>query len=420
MQGKLEGKKLLNEIAKDIAKVAEKLDRHPADISVTEYYSGGGSFGEWQLRKAGGFGSVKATYFKSQVEKDLVAITDSKELRKQYTQLERELGDRELLLQRIKDAVGQMPAIKLSPYKPKKKVHKAQSRTLNLTLSDLHFGSDLSAALTNHQWGRIEEARALAKVVQNVVNYKVAYRDQTTLVVNILGDVIQNELHGRGSADILHFQTCRAMYLLTQALARFAENFKEVRVNFAVGNHGRDIAINPKRATAMKINALETTVYYGIINSLRNTKNIKFNFPQTPWVSYMAEGHQIYATHGDSNLNPGNPGARLEIGKIEAQVNKINASLSDHNEYKVFIVGHVHTALATQLGNGAFLIINGAMTPPDEFAKSLNIMESQQIQVMFETTKDHPVGDKRFINVTGSELDESLDEIIKPFEGLDK
>ena len=95
--------------------------------------------------------------------------------------------------------------------------------------------------------------------------------------------------------------------------------------------------------------------------------------------------------------------------------------MKDKDEYKIFIVGHVHHALATPLTNGTHLITNGALVPPNSFAQSLNIMESQQIQVLFETTPEHPVGDLRFINVTANDpyKDKSLDKIIEPFKGLD-
>lgn len=63
-------------------------------------------------------------------------------------------------------------------------------------------------------------------------------------------------------------------------------------------------------------------------------------------------------------------------------------------------------------------MINGALTPPNSYATSLNIHESPQVQVMWETTKKHAVGDTRMINAAGSSKDENLDKIIKPFTGL--
>jgi UDP-2,3-diacylglucosamine pyrophosphatase LpxH len=313
-----------------------------------------------------------------------------------------------------------MPTIKMKNRKfPRKKGKKSEPRTVNLVLSDLHFGSDLDKAEVGIQWGIKEEARSFAKVVKNVCSYKLQYRSQTKLAVFLLGDIIENELHGRTSADLLHIQTCRAIHLLTQAVGRFAEAFPEVEIYFAVGNHGRDTSVHKQRATHMKFNALETTIYYAVKVACRNLKNVKFFQPKTPYIMMESQGHKVYATHGDTHLNPGNPGRNINTGSLEGQINRINSSLKDHEEFKVFVCGHVHMPTILQLANGAHLIVNGALTPPNAFAQSLNIMESRQTQVMWESTPERAVGDTRIIDVTNDPDTPDLDSIIQPFPGLD-
>ncbi len=412
-----EGRKLLKEIAADIKRVAKAEGVEPSALSKAVYYAAGGKFSDWDLRKAGGFSAVVKAHFETSDGKDLGLITDIKEVRKRQTQLERQVGSKELFLERIKDAVSSIPKITTKPYKVNKS-RSGSERTLHINLSDLHFGSDLTLEENGHRWGVVEEARSIAKIVKNVIEYKLQYRAETKLVVNILGDIIQNELHGRTSADLLHLQTCRAIWLLTQVIARFSEHFKQVDVNFASGNHGRDTAIHQSRAVHMKFNSIETTVYFAVRTALQNLKNVTFNHPMTPWVSYEANGHKYYATHGDTHLNAGNPSKNVNIGSIEAQMNRINASLKDTDEYKVFIVGHVHLPLVTQLPNGAYLVINGALTPPDSFAQSLNIMESKPAQVLFESTDNQPVGDSRIINTGDAASEKELDKLIQPFKGL--
>lgn len=244
------------------------------------------------------------------------------------------------------------------------------------------------------------------------------YRDETELNLFVLGDVTEGELHARTSADLLHVQNCRAMYLLTQFVQQMSANFKKVTVHFAVGNHGRDMAIHKDRATALKYNAHETTIYYGVKLATKHLTNVSFVHPKTPWVEATILGHKMYATHGDTHFNPGNVGNKIDIRGLEAQANTINASLKDQEEFKVFMCGHVHTPLAMQIKNGQFIVINGALTPPNSYATSLNIHESPQVQVMWESTKKHAVGDTRMINAAGSSSDKELDKIIKPFTGL--
>lgn len=407
-------------ISKDMAKIAASLDIEPYLLTKSEYFANGPKFREWELRKVGGFIGIRNTFFEGTEKRSEVDVADLKELRLEYRKLRRDSGDLDLLIKKIKDAITEMPRITLKPYrKSLKKPTKLDPRTLNLLLSDLHFGSDLSVEEHGTAYGPVEEARALAGVVKNVCSYKMQYREQTDLVVNILGDVIENQLHGAAtSADLLHMQACRAMYLLSQAIGRFSESFPSVRVNFAVGNHGRDTSIHKQRATEQKFNAIETTIYYGIRLACQSLKNVTFNQPKLPYITYDAQGHKVYATHGDTHLNPGNPGGKIDTKSLENQTNKINASLSDKEEFAVFAVGHVHQAMVTVLSNGAALITNGPMVPPNGFANSINVVECQQIQTMWESTKKFAVGDFRFINVTDTENNQELDRLIKPFKGI--
>lgn len=412
-------KNLSDLIAKDISRVAKSLGVPPYAMTKAKYFSQNPKFSEWELRKVGGFTGIRNTYFEYSEERDEASVVESAELRSAYRKLRKEQGQTDLLMRRIEEVVAKMPKMKATPYKAKGKPKKQDKRTLSLVLSDLHFGSDLTMAEHKHNFGPIEEARALAYVVENVCSYKLEHRENTELVVNILGDIIENELHGSGSMAPIHLQTARAIWLLMQAVTKFSENFPSVVVNFAVGNHGRDIAVHKSRATDSKWNAVESTIYYAIKMACKGLKNVTFNQPLTPWVEYAAQGHNVYATHGDTNLNPGNVGSKIDVSRIEGQINKINASLNDNEEYSVFVVGHVHQALMTALSNGAYFIANGALTPPNGYAQSLNIMESQQIQVMFETTPEHAVGDFRFIRVEGYEKRSALDKIIQPFKGLE-
>lgn len=414
---KLEGKALLSAIARDIKAVADEAEVNPALLSVAKYYEFGGLFKEWQMRKVGGYNAIKKTFFEMDLEKDRASVGEVKELRKKILKTERELEYREVFLEKLKEAISKIPPIKLKAAQlPKKKKIK---RVVNALLSDLHFGSDLDERETGHKWGKIEEARCFARVVKNICNYKMQYRNETKLIVSVLGDIIENELHGPSSAAPLHEQACRAIHLLSQGIARLSEVYPEVEVYFAVGNHGRDIGVHHGRATSQKWNAVESTIYYAVKTACRHIKNVKFIQPLTPWVIYEACGHKIYNTHGDTNFSIGNPGSSVNIKAIEGAVNRLNSALKDDEKYAVIGIGHVHLSLSTQLPNGTFVIMNGALVPPNSYAQTFGIMTSPQNQVIWETTEDFPVGDQRFVNANGAEKDASLDEFIRPFEGMD-
>ena len=192
----------------------------------------------------------------------------------------------------------------------------------------------------------------------------------------LLGDIIQNQLHdprdGAPSAE----QCGRAIHLLTQAIGQFSASFPSVEVFCNTGNHGRNTGRHHGRAVNQKWDSLETIVYYAIREACKNLKNVKFTIPKTPYVVYEVFGKKIFATHGDSVLNVGYPGKAINTGRLETQVNRFNASLSDKDEYSVLVVGHVHTASITHLSNGAVTITNGALVPVDEYAVSIGLMET--------------------------------------------
>ena len=308
---------------------------------------------------------------------------------------------------------------KMNPVKVAKS-NKTIKRNLNLVLSDHHYGSDIRKDETGFQdYGRIQESRRLAAVVKEAMEYKLQYREETELTIHLLGDMIENKLHDPQDAAPLSEQVCRAIHVLNQAIARLSEVFSKVTVKCATGNHGRTLSRHEKRATSSKWDSIETIIYYSLKTSLNTFKNVSFDLPKTPYVITDVLGAKIFSTHGDTVLNPGNPGKSINTKGLEGQVNSINATLRDNQEYKVFVMGHVHVASVTQLNNGVFVITNGALCPTNGFANSIGILESYGVQVMFESVPGFPVGDIRFIRVGAKEdADASLDKIIKPWEKI--
>lgn len=294
------------------------------------------------------------------------------------------------------------------------------NRIVNVVLSDLHIGSDLKKSKTGAlDFGTLEESRRLAAVVKEIINYKPQYRKETELELLLLGDIIQGQLHDQRDGAVLAEQKCRAMHLLTQFVSQLAIYYPKIRVRCATGNHGRNTSRHRERATLDKYDSHETEIYYAVKNACSRLTNVEIFIPLTPYVSYEVFGKRILCTHGDTVLNPGNPASAINIKLLENQINKINASLSDSEEYAVAIVGHVHTASMTHLGNGTVMITNGALIPVDQFAVSIGCLESTCGQWMFESVKNYPVGDSRLIKVDAkTDKDTSLDSIIKPWSGF--
>lgn len=310
---------------------------------------------------------------------------------------------------------------KIKPHKPPS-YKEPVTRALNLILSDLHFGADIKEEETGYlNYGPVEESRRFAEIIKQTIEYKPHYRKQTELHVNLLGDIIQHKLHDPQDAAPVSVQQARAIHLLSQGFAQLAENFGKVYVYCATGNHGRDLNRHRERATSGKWDSVESVIYYSLSKILSSYKNITFVIPKTPFVIYKVLGHKVFSTHGDNVLKSGNPGKSLNIASMENQINRFNASMKDTDEIEVAIVGHTHCASVSNLNSGCAMITNGALPPVDQYTVSIGYLENRASQTIFETTKEHALGDIRFIRV-GKEQDnnEDLDKIIKPFSGFNE
>lgn len=289
---------------------------------------------------------------------------------------------------------------------------------LSVNLSDLHYGAFLDQREVPLRYSNIEEARRTAQVALWIAEHRTRKeRQEMDLVLNMLGDIIQNQLHDARDGQPLTEQFAAAVHLLTQLIVYVsAAGYRKVQVNCTPGNHGRNTARHHGRATNQKWDAIETMVYYAIKKAVSHLKNVEVNIPYTPFFTYNLFGHSIFATHGDTVLRPGYPNQSINVGDIRKQINEINSKLEHHERHRVFIVGHVHTASKTKLPNGVYFMSNGCLIPTDPFAQSIGIVDAATCQTAFESTPLHPVGFHCEIDVDEStDKDKSLDKIVSPF-----
>lgn len=299
----------------------------------------------------------------------------------------------------------------------KKKTKTKLKRIHTLMLSDLHIGADIDKEETGAStFGRVEEARRIAAVVREALDYKQQYRKETKLVVALLGDIIENSMHDARTGAVLSEQICRAIHLLVQALTALANEYEQVEVECASGNHDRIMSRHKQRAVHQKFDSYATIIYYALKSAMANVKNIKFNIPKTPMSSYNVFGMRIGYTHADTVINPGGIYSTVNVKALENQVNKMNAALPNDEEYAAILYGHTHIGHTVHLSNGTVLIGNGGLPPPDPFAVSIGTNESNSGQWIFESVPGHAVGDMRYIRVNSDiDKDSSLDKLIKPW-----
>ena len=327
------------------------------------------------------------------------------------------LGRTKLFFEQLQAAVNKSFKNKIVPvgYAKKKPSRAKMPRVLNIMLSDLHFGSALDGKDSASPYGPKEESRRLAAIVKQVVEYKVEYRKDTELVVHLLGDIIENQLHDPRVGEPLAAQVCAAIHLLSQAVGIFASHFKKVTINCATGNHGRFMSRHRERAIFQKWDSVETVIYYAVKQAASGLKNVKVEIPKTPYYVANEFGMGVFGTHGDTVFRPGNPGKSINVESIEGQVTRLKATLGNH--VKLFIAGHVHVPSMCYVGDGDVFITNGALVPANSFAVSLGTLKSVCGQTLWETVPGHIVGDYRFVTVDEkTDRDSTLDSIIQPFE----
>jgi hypothetical protein len=299
-----------------------------------------------------------------------------------------------------------------------KKHKKPVKRELHAILSDLHIGANLDPRELPHQYGWQEEARRLAKITQEIADFKVKYRDETALNINLIGDIIQGILdHDPRDGNPLAEQCGAAMHLLIQVITFLAHHFPKVTVRCVPGNHGRNVARHKARAMHQKWDAFETIVYKGIKAGVASLPNVTVEIPYTPFFIYESLGHFIMATHGDTFIEVGNPGSLINVKNLNVKLNEINATRPNGQSVELLTVGHVHVASRIRLPSGVVVMTNGALIPPDGFmVNGIGRLDSTCSQTVWESTEKFVAGDYRELTVdTDTDKDASLDKIIKPF-----
>lgn len=409
---------------RSLKRIAKDLDKPESEVTKAQFFANDiESISEWEIRKAGGYNDLKKTFFPT--TGNIEVKYGSALLRQQVAKVEKAHGqalffEKELLVA-VREHLVANPLMVHTPVKANKNAGKAK-RTVVACISDTHFGANISKeemhGLNEFSW--TIAARRMACYMEQVVNYKLDHRKETDLVIQLNGDIIAGVIHNQEwFVDLLATQFSGTVHLLTQAISYAALNFSRVKVVCTPGNHGRSMHKADKgRAMTNKWDSYETMIYLAIKAVLDvKHKNIEVVIPESPYIVYKVQGHNLVQTHGDTVINVGNPGKSLNMDSITNQVNRLTSSelFKAGEKVNIVCVGHVHVPTAQILNNGCMVMINGCLSGVDPFCSSIGIFDNTPTQLLFESTPDHPVGDIRMIQVKGADNDSRYDKIIKPF-----
>lgn len=376
------------------------------------------------IASVGHFTTIRDAFFASTPSAGRIEAVELKSIAALGRTATATLANQELFLttleKRLKSVFNSTPSCKPFGYSVSKKPHAKTQRVLSLILSDLHFGTWLDPREVPYKYTTVEEARRLASVIKRTCDFKRDYRDETELVVWLGGDLIKGLIHDVSAGLSLAEQVGDAVWLLRNALVVLAGEFKKVTVHCTSGNHDRNVTRHHQRATTGKWDSFATHIYIGVKSGVAFLPNVTVNIPRTPHIEYAPFGEQrIYATHGDTCLDAGNPGKSINTTHLENQMLRINQGEAARGlkPYGLFIVGHVHTGSLSHPATGDMLT-NGCLIPPDPFSVSIGYTSTKNGQYLLESTEHRLVGDSRFLEVDQSiDKDDSLDRIIKPWSG---
>lgn len=323
------------------------------------------------------------------------------------------VAENQNFLDHLEDLFAQHPIPGLSKIAAPKKQVRPQ-RILNLMLSDLHYGSDLRKSESGNVYGPTEEARRTAHIVKCAAEWKLQYRDETTLYLHLAGDIIEGKLHDPQFAAPQTEQFYRSVWNLSQAIQYLAHFFPQISIRCTPGNHGRRKERHNQRAVSQKWDSHENDIYGALKIALMPLKNVTVEIPLTPFYIYKCFDKQGFITHGDSVLNAGYPNRSINVESIRRQINEINTQ----NHCDFFAVGHVHTASTVRLPSGPSFMTNGCLVPSGDYGVSIGALHNTCSQQIWESVPGIILGHRMEIIVDGKvDKDASLDAIIKPFPG---
>ncbi len=378
----MNNKERLKYIIKKIKDVSDTLGIHPTELSQATFFKHVDDISPWELRKLGGLGGLKRAHFPV-VGKDLVQIREQKEVNKYVNELEKKLSEKELfekqILSAIKEAIQSIKIEKLSIPKLKKD-HKKRKMTLELMLSDIHYGKKTKTF--NLDVCRARMKQLISVLLQEIEDNNKLYNVEKVIVA-LLGDIIESyTMHGIESSLGCEFGNAKQMHSAIESLYKdvmipIAATGLQIEVPCVTGNHDR--TEHSRTFNDPGLNNMTWVIY----NSLKDLceasgmTNVKFHIPTESYVVLDIYNNQCLYEHGD-NTKANTKNA------FEALLNNRSKQVGKVIDFARF--GHYHEFACYDRGR---IIVNESVCGQDSYANVLghNSTAGQTINYYIETTE---------------------------------
>lgn len=350
----------IDEIKKAVRDVASIADMHPQEVTIAQLTAFDERMTEWELRKFGGITAIKKNFHRT--DKDLVEIKSQKDVAAYVRKLEKQLSDKmafeKSILKSITDFGKNLPKLKTKRVKPKSS--KGKKMTIEIMLSDIHYGK---ATDTFNLKKCRERMRDLATVYISEITQKQKTFNVEKLMIALIGDIIESSsMHGMESMLGCEFGNSRQVQEAIESLFYdFILPVSELGIEMVVpcvpGNHDR---YDPsKTMNKPGVNNL-SWIIYKMVESLaaaHKLKNVKFDVTEDSYVVHSIYGSNVLYEHGDELKNVQKATILNHLEKRGRQVNK---------QIHMGRFGHWHEYVCFNRGQA---IVNESVCGQDSYAK---------------------------------------------------
>jgi hypothetical protein len=412
-------------LIKLMKKVSNDLGVHPHQLKLSDLRDVQDNLTDWSLRPFGGLKGLKL-YFDPPVA-DHATLFEQKNLSKgSKSKLnKKEVEEYEKLLS--SEILKKISPVKVKSYKPKSSGNKKEiKRHVVAMLNDIHIGLKVDKDEVDgiNEFNFEIASRRIAMFIKEVCEYKHERRDSVERMHLLLnGDLIAGVIHGLLSRDLelLTHQTNGAIHILSNAISRLAENFKNVTVYFSTGNHG-DLPTRREgghRVTSQIYDSIEAQIFYAISAAHRKTKNVTFKCNKTTYMDIDLPSGRAIFTHGHIMFSKqlGNPGRNINVKGLSESIMKFNNGEKKKGRapVKLILLGHTHANFSFVTEDGVKVYNAPSLSGVDSFAFQLGIVHNMIGQLVFESTDKYMFGDSRLVEVQEADKNSSLDKIIAPY-----
>lgn len=392
----------LSHVHNEIVRVSLELDTDPRVLTRHQFLNFPGSFtdsGEvvqpptdvtkHDLEYYGGFTKLRVDAAHTHgvlPNKDMVQSRGVELRNNHYRALERKVASAEYFESRLLStlqSVFEDNPIKLSSSKKFASTSVSdKSVTLNLLLSDLHFGIDVVDSETlcsRYDWSVASDR--LSKYCRVALSHASVARN---VRVFLNGDILAGVIHMDDSnIRLLTEQIYGATSILMQFLDRLAEKFLSVEVICTPGNHDRTTYKGSNRAVSQRWDSHTHAVYLALQTAFRANPRLKFSIPMSGFgVVDDGLGGVFVSSHGDTAPEVGNVSKHIDITKLRNNV--LNMSEALKKPISVLLIGHWHTPTMQMLPAGQIVIVNGSLIGTDSYSQNaVGAFASVPAQVMF-------------------------------------